>query len=362
MRSRPACSGDTGSTARRSGSSSRVRIPDLASISFSATATASPILSTCSIHPCTDRRTSMPMPASICRIAIHRLTITPGIRFEHFNTSIALETVGEGRFVAARTFPEVPNLPNWNDIAPRFGIVYDLFGNAKTAIRASVGKYMVAYSTVGFAQVYNPMFEQTDVRTWRDLNGDDIAQDTEIGPSQNSQFGIAPVRKPDPNIKRPYNMEYSASIQREMARGVSVSFGYFRRGYHRLIWSENVAAGPQDYTPIVITNPIDGTPLTVYNLNPAKLGAINIVDKNSSTNSRVYNGIEVTYNARLRRATLFGGINSGRQISNNCQVYVGQILNSITQPITAASNPNLLAVLRSASVPHSVPHAVQTCR
>ena len=273
---------------------------------------------------------------------IHRLTITPGIRFEHFNTSIAVETVGEGRFVAARTFPEVPNLPNWNDIAPRLGIVYDLFGNAKTAIRASVGKYMVAYSTVGFAQVYNPMFEQTDVRTWRDLNGDDIAQDNEIGPSQNSQFGIAPVRRPDPNIKRPYNVEYSASVQRELTRGVSVSFGYFRRGYHRLIWSENLAAGPQDYTPIVITNPIDGTPLTIYNLNPAKLGAINIVDKNSSTNSRVYNGIEVTYNARLRRATLFGGINSGRQISNNCQVYVGQSLNSITQPITAASNPNLL--------------------
>jgi hypothetical protein len=273
----------------------------------------------------------------------NRFTITPGIRFEHFNTSISLETVGPGRFVPARTFPEVRNLPNWNDIAPRIGVVYDLFGNNKTAIRASVGKYMYAFSTVGFAQVYNPMFEATDIRTWRDLNGDDIAQDNEIGPSQNSRFGIAPVRNPDPNIKRPYTMEYSVSMQRELARGTSVTLGYFRRDYHRLIWSENVAAGPQDYMPVNITNPVDGSPLTVYNLNPAKLGAIDIVDRNSKTNSRVYNGIEATFNARLGLGTLFGGVNSGRQVSNNCQVWVGADLNSINpQPITSASNPNLL--------------------
>jgi hypothetical protein len=273
---------------------------------------------------------------------LNRLTITPGIRFEHFNTSISLESVGAGRFVPARTFPSVQNLPNWNDIAPRFGIAYDLFGNAKTALRASVGKYVQAFSTVGFAQVYNPMFEATDTRTWRDLNGDDIAEDNEIGPSQNSQFGIAVTRRPDPNIKRPYSMEYSASVQRELKRGISATLGYFRRDYHRLLYSDNVAVRPQDYTPVVITNPVDGTPLTIYNLNPEKLGAIDIVDKNSSTNSRVYNGIEATFNARWRGATLFGGINSGRQVSNNCQLYVitGQTVNPVVNVITAASNPN----------------------
>jgi hypothetical protein len=99
---------------------------------------------------------------------------------------------------------------------------------------------------------------------------------------------------------------------------------------------------PQDYTPITITNPIDGSPITVYNLDPSKLGAINIVDKNSSTNSRVYNGIEATFNVRVHGVTLFGGFNSGRQVSNNCQVFVGQSLNSVTQPTPAASNPNLL--------------------
>src|SRR5262249_53339031 len=157
----------------------------------------------------------------------------------------------------------------------------------------------------------------------------DIAQDNEIGASQNSQFGIATTRRPDPNIKRPYTVEYSASIQRELARGASMTFGYFRREYHRLLYSENRAIGPDDYIPIVITNPIDGTPLKIYNLNPAKLGAIDIVDKNSSTNSRVYNGFEATFNARFHGAMLFGGFNSGRQVSNNCQVFVGQSLNGV---------------------------------
>ena len=273
-----------------------------------------------------------------------RVTITPGIRFEHFNGSISRESVGAGRFVPARTFPAVPNLPNWNDIAPRFGVAYDVFGNSKTALRASVGKYMQAFSTVGFAQLYNPMFESTDIRTWKDPNGDDIAEDNEIGPSQNSQFGIAVTRRPDPNIKRPYSMEYSASVEREVVRGVSVTVGYFRRDYHRLFYSDNIAIGPQDWSPIAITNPIDGTPLTVYSLNPAKVGAIDIVDKNSSTNSRVYNGIEATFSARIHGATLFGGFNSGRQVSNTCQVdlhlpFPGQPTGNPT-PLTAASNPN----------------------
>jgi hypothetical protein len=137
-------------------------------------------------------------------------------------------------------------------------------------------------------------------------------------------------------------MEYSASVQRELTHGISATFGYFRRDYHRLFYSQNQAIGPQDFTPIVITNPADQTQLTVYNLSAAKLGAIDIVDKNSSINSRVYNGIEATFNVRIHGATVFGGLNSGHQVSNNCQVFVGQSLNGVTAPAPAASNPNTL--------------------
>ena len=41
-------------------------------------------------------------------------------------------------------------------MSPRFGAVYDLFGNQKTALKFSIGKYMQAEST-GFSETYNPL-------------------------------------------------------------------------------------------------------------------------------------------------------------------------------------------------------------
>ncbi len=272
---------------------------------------------------------------------LKRVTVTGGIRFEHFNTSIAQSTSPGGRFVPARSFPEVTDYPNWNDVAPRVGIAWDLFGDGTTAVKSSWGKYMTSFSTVGFAQVYDPLFQATDTRTWSDLNGDDIAQDNEIGLSQNASFGVKPERRPDPGIKRPYNNEFTASVQRQVAPGVAVTFGYYRRDYHRLFYSDNLAISPSDWTPIAITNPLDGSSLTVYSLAKDKVGAIDIVDSNSDTNSRTYNGFELSFNARLPRgANLFGGLTTDHTVSNNCQPYVGQRIYDASTPTTGASNPN----------------------
>jgi Carboxypeptidase regulatory-like domain len=270
-----------------------------------------------------------------------RVTVTGGVRFEHFNTSIAAAAVGAGRFVPARSFPEVKNYPNWNDVTPRLGFSWDLFGDGTTAVKSSWGRYMVAFSTVGFAQIYDPLFLSSDTRTWTDLNGDNIAQDNEIGPSQNKSFGVKPERSPDPNIKRPYNNEFTASIQRQLVPGVAMTFGYYHRDYHRLFYSDNLALSPSDWTPIQITNPLDGSPLTVYSLARDKVGAIDIVDKNSDTNSRVYNGFELSFNARLPHgANAFGGLTTDRTVANNCQPYVGANIYHTTLGTTAASNPN----------------------
>ena len=91
-------------------------------------------------------------------------------------------------------------MPCWFDVAPRLGAAYDLFGDAKTAVKATANKYM-AGQALGFAQRYNPFSTQSDVRSWDDANGDDIAQDTEIGPSNDARFGLATLtRHPDADI------------------------------------------------------------------------------------------------------------------------------------------------------------------
>jgi len=251
-----------------------------------------------------------------------QLTLSPGIRFEAFNTYVPAQGSPAGRFVPFREFDEIENLPNWRDVAPRLGVVYDVFNDGRTALKAHVGKYMRSFSTVGFAAVYNPMVIATDRRTWSDLNGDDIAQDNEIGPV-NTPFNVSGSsnRNADPDIRRPYQWEYNLGIQREVVTGVSLSFNWIRREFHRLFWTDNVLVSPEDYTIVPIVNPLDPSEtIPIYNLNLAKRGQVQQVDRNSDRNQRTYNGFDIGFTARVRGGNVYGGMSTGRQITVTCDV------------------------------------------
>ncbi len=47
-------------------------------------------------------------------------------------------------------------MPNFKSFVPRVGAAYDLFGNGRTGIKGSVGRYMQQDAT-SFPQTYNPM-------------------------------------------------------------------------------------------------------------------------------------------------------------------------------------------------------------
>ena len=132
-----------------------------------------------------------------------RLTLNPGLRYDYFNSSIPDQTAPAGRFVPARTFAGVENLPNWKDVTVRMGAAYDLFGDGKTAIKGNIGQYMQSEGS-GFASTYNALILDTDTRSWTDTNRDDIAQESELGPTSNRTFGVRRNRNPDPDIRRPY--------------------------------------------------------------------------------------------------------------------------------------------------------------
>jgi hypothetical protein len=251
---------------------------------------------------------------------LKRMTISGGLRFDHLNASVPVQTAAAGAFVPARNFDAIPNLPNWSTISPRLGVAYDLFGNSKTAIKASVGEY-VQNAATGFATTYNPMISDTDTRTWKDLNGDNVAQPTELGPSQNKTFGIRQNEYPDPNIKRPFEMEYVVKIDHQLARGVAVSGGYYRRGFHRLLKSTNLSTSLSDYSPLTILSPLNGEAITIYSISPAKLGLVNILSTNSTSNSQTYNGFEASFDARLgKKLMTFAGVTVGRTIARTCDV------------------------------------------
>ena len=75
---------------------------------------------------------------------IKRLTITPGIRWNYLSNQIDRESAPAGRFVPARSFSAITcstskGISCFKDWAPRLGLVYDLFGNHKTALKAGAG-------------------------------------------------------------------------------------------------------------------------------------------------------------------------------------------------------------------------------
>ena len=253
---------------------------------------------------------------------INRLTLNAGLRGERFKGQISDQDVAAGRFVAARHFDKVECMPCWMDWAPRFGASYDLFGNARTALKGTINRYM-AGQTLSYAQRYNPLRIQSDDRTWTDTNRDNIAQETEIGPSNNAAFGLPFLsRRPDPDgLDREYDIETSLAIQHELMRGLSVSGSWFRRSRLNELRTDNQLISFADYFPVKVYSPIDGEEITVHNLNQDKRAQLLQIDTNSTDGekrSRIYNGLEFGMTGRLHGASFFGGWTVDNLINVDC--------------------------------------------
>jgi hypothetical protein len=155
---------------------------------------------------------------------------------------------------------EAKGVTGYNDIAPRLGLAYDVFGNGRTAIKVNLSKYFQSAANDGVYIGTNKAstFAQTATRAWTDgnhnfvpdcdlkspllqdnlANGGDLcaasnpasffafAQDHSLGtativsPSLLSGWGV-----------RPYDWQFSTSVQQELLPRVSAEFGYSRRSW-----------------------------------------------------------------------------------------------------------------------------------
>ncbi len=145
---------------------------------------------------------------------------------------------------------------------------------------------------------------------------------------------------------RGFNWETSASVQHQLAPRVSVTAGYFRRWYGNFIVTDNMLVTPADYSPYCVTAPADprlpgggGYPVCgLYDISFAKFGQSSNVVKLANgfgEQLEVYNGVDLSLNARLPRGLVIsGGTSTGRVMTDNCFVIDSpqRLLNCKTVP------------------------------
>jgi hypothetical protein len=290
---------------------------------------------------------------------LKQITINAGLRFDYYDTYFPQQFLGPGPLVPNRniTFSETPWY-NWKDLEPRLGVAYDLFGNGKTAIKTTLGRYSLAVDpTLG-----NPYFNlaNTVTRAWTptlpatspnyyvpqcDLlnplaNGD-------CGTISDVRFGGAlPSTTTDPGTlsgwgRRPYDWEFSTGVQHQLRPWAGMNVSYFRRIYGNFTVTQNLAVMPADFSPFSITAPVDsrlpngGGYLIggLYDLNQNKLGQVNnfvTFADNLGGQIEHFNGVDVSFNVRQKGGlVLQGGLSTGRVTTDDCAI-VNTYLNSVT--------------------------------
>ena len=260
---------------------------------------------------------------------IDQLTLNLGGRYDRFNAMVPAQSAAAGPWIQARNFAEIENVPNWNDWSVRAAAAYDLFGNGKTAIKVNASKY-IASAAAGYAAIFNGMTYSTQTRAWLDFDGNrslfDAAGNIQFSEviGGTSNFGGITSR-PDPDLLRGYNWEYNASVQHQLMDRLSVTAGFYRRQFYNLDVTDNLNLAVGDWSPFTIAAPADtrlptsGAPIAMHTLNPTKVGTpTDNLRTFSDVNSTIYNGFEVSANARFSKLLMFGGITTDRRASTTC--------------------------------------------
>ena len=304
---------------------------------------------------------------------LDRFTVNAGIRYDAHVGSVVKgkNFTGPGRFAPFQEWPAIDNVPNWKDISPRLGVVYDLFGDANTALKFSASRYVVNEG-IEFATAVNPLrFNLQETRAWTDANGDFFPDDDELGQGSNEDFGT-----PNTNITaadairqgwgvRQHNWEFTGGVQHQLMPGLSVEVLYVQRLYRNFIVDDLLDVTPENYSAYCVTAPTDSRLGGVSGSEVCGLFDINAeqrplqqtlrtLDTNFGTQKESWQGMDANMSFRRGIMTLSGGISSGTQGNKRDTCF---IVDSPQQLYQCEVNPpwqNTVKLLGSVALPYDV--------
>ena len=203
---------------------------------------------------------------------LKRLTINVGVRADHLTAWSPGRTKGAASdpltmAIGATYFePQFGINPygeikydTWNNafpygtfISPRLGATYDVFGNGKTAIKASFVRQQESFSTATFSGMY-PLTWRSYMFKWWDTNAN--GQPDLPGVDNYESFGDSPLpmvskdykNAIDPNVKISYEDEIAVAFEHELIKDFKVGVRYINKNRKKIMGSVLYDQGSQRY-------------------------------------------------------------------------------------------------------------------
>ena len=275
---------------------------------------------------------------------LDRLTLNLGVRFDYFRAGYPEHETGISRYRSVSANFPAQQVVGFKDIQPRVGFAYDLFGDGRTALKASWGRYADRDSNTRSADI-NPAGNNIQQRRYFiDFNQNTAADcDTSnpypngecINMSDNLAFGLPTITNFYDSDwafgwgTRHSNYETAVSLQQELVDNLSVTVGWYNRRFVNFEATDNRAVGMDDFGSYSLMVPVDdrfagggGNILTgFYDVNPSMLGVfdnLTTAASNFGGRSRDYNGFDFNVDARLENLLLRGGVSTGQTSYDNC--------------------------------------------
>jgi hypothetical protein len=294
-----------------------------------------------------------------------RLSLSGAVRWDRASSYAPVEGNGVSRTSFLNpttiTFDKTPGVDAYNDISPRAGIAYDVFGNGRTALKLRWGKYL------GFAS-NDPPFTSTNRgativasvnRDWTDNDGDkvvdcDLLNTAAQSPATGAVDTCAALIGNDANFGKPgaativdpellkgwgvrtHDYQTEVTLQQEVLPRVSVDLGYTHRTFHGFMVTDSLGRNFQtDWVSYDITALSDprlpgggNYPITVFLPNTAAatqnfLTRERNVGKDGEERKAYYDGVNFNVNARMQNGLFVSlGTQTGRRVDDRCDVVV----------------------------------------
>jgi hypothetical protein len=317
-----------------------------------------------------------------------RVTLQGGLRWDHPWSWFPAQSEPASTFFPGTSFPGTSGVTGYNDITPRMGVVYDLFGNGKTALKVNAGKYLQGASVSNLAYGDNPALRIPGATT----SGGTFAPSTSrswtaVGtPATNPNYYIPNCNLQNPQANgacgtanpvtfgsnqfvgaqfdpaglsgwgvRPSDWSYGVSVQQQLFARASVEVGYYRRSFTQFTTSgtvtENLANPASDLTQFSFTAPSDPrlpggggyTISNLYNVNPNVFGQSNQLIEPTNrvgNDTRVFDGVDATFNVRAAHGFTFqGGTSTGKVVNNFCAISAAVPSNYLLNPYCSQESP-----------------------